>query len=172
MVEGPGRLHYVYDISGVEPEPSIIRIPDAAALGEQTFDLVLLCEVLEHVSEPARLLDQVKAHVRPGGLLYVTVPNREFPLTDIPTGAWYPAYLRLILKSRWATLAVEFWSTASRVKFKRIPPLAFVKMHEHVNFFHPPSLTELLRRVGLTILTCKPSQDGLIALSRRSAQNA
>jgi SAM-dependent methyltransferase len=168
MAGGPGRLHYVYDISGVEPEQGVISIADAA-LGERTFDLVLLCEVLEHVSEPAHLLRKVQDHVRPGGLLYVTVPNREFPLTDIPTGAWYPAYLRLILKSRWATLAGEFWSTATRVKFKRIAPLAFAKMHEHVNFFDPRSLTQLLRRSGLTILTCKPVQGGhgLVSLCRR-----
>jgi SAM-dependent methyltransferase len=171
---GPGRRHYVYDISGVEPNPGIIPIADVEEASERAFDLVLLCEVLEHVSEPARFLDKVKGHVRPEGLLYVTVPNREFPLADIPTGAWYPAYLQLLLKNRWVTLAAEFWSTAFRVKFKRIPPLAFVKMHEHVNFFHLRSLTELLRSVGLTILICEPSQDGrgLIALSRRSAQSA
>jgi SAM-dependent methyltransferase len=170
MIGGPGRFHYVYDISGVEPEPGVIRIADGASLTEQIFDLVLLCEVLEHVSEPIRLLREVITHVKPGGLLYITVPNREFPLTDIPSSSWYPAYLRLILMSRWATMATELWSTASRVKFKRIPPLGFAKMHEHVNFFDPGSFHELLRRVGLAILTCEPSKDGsgLIALSRRS----
>jgi SAM-dependent methyltransferase len=169
MVGGPGRDHYVFDISGVEPEAGVVSITDKEALGERTFDLVLLCEVLEHVSDPIRVLAGVVGHVKPGGLLYVTVPNREFPVTDIPMGAWYSAYLQIILKSRRAILAGDFWSTGFRVKFGRVPPLGFVKMHEHVNFFDPGSLTRLLRRVGLSILICNATQDGagLVALCRR-----
>src|ERR1700733_6206287 len=74
MVGGPGRGHFVFDISGVEPEPGVVSI-DAASLAGRDFDLVLLCEVLEHVSDPMRVLREVTDHVRPGGLLYVTVPN-------------------------------------------------------------------------------------------------
>ena len=165
MVGGPGRGHFVFDISGVEPEPGVVSI-DAASLAARDFDLVLLCEVLEHVSDPMRVLREVTDHVRPGGLLYVTVPNREFPLTDIPTGVWYRTYLRQLLKSRWVTVVADFWSTGFRVKFGHIPPLAFVKMHEHVNFFDQSSLAGVLGRAGLNILTCQPSEDrrGLIAL--------
>jgi hypothetical protein len=104
-------------------------------------------------------------------MLYITVPNREFPLADIPTGGWYPAYLRLVLRNRWATLAVDFWSTAVRVKFGRVPPLGFVKMHEHINFFDPACLRTMMRRSGLDVLACEPYGDGrgLVALCRRTA---
>ncbi len=171
MTGGPGREHYVFDISGVEPEPGVIPIDGAAALGDRTFDLVLLCEVLEHVPDPVRTLADVTAHVRPGGLLYVTVPNREFPPADIPTGVWYTAWLRLVLRHRWTTLAVDFWSTGVRVKFGRVPPLGFVKLHEHINFFAPAALDVLLRRAGLDLLACEPYGDGrgLVALCRRPA---
>ncbi len=39
------------------------------------FDVVSLMEVLEHVPEPGRLLDQACAFLRNGGLLYATTPN-------------------------------------------------------------------------------------------------
>ena len=168
MQGGPGQNHFVFDISGVEPEPGITSLT-AASLAGQTFDLVLLCEVLEHVSDPMRVLQDVLSHVKPGGLLYITVPNAEFPFTDIPSGPWYTNYLKLLLQSRWLTLATDFWSTGFKVKFRRVPPLAFVKMHEHVNFFAANSLNKLLHRAGQEVLACEVSPDarGLIALCRR-----
>jgi SAM-dependent methyltransferase len=171
MVGGPGRAHYVYDISGVQPEPGVVSIADSAGLAGEVFDLVLLCEVLEHVSDPARIVGDAAAHVRPGGLLYVTVPNREFPLTDIPQADWYAAYLRVILQSRLLTIAVDFWSTVIKVKLRRVPPLGFVKMHEHINFFDPTALARMLRLVGLNVLVCESFDGGrgLVALCRASA---
>ncbi|HTQ71838.1 MAG TPA: class I SAM-dependent methyltransferase [Acidocella sp.] len=170
MLGGPGQNHFVFDISGVEPESGVIGL-NAASFADRKFDLVLLCEVLEHVAEPLHVLQDVLGHVRPGGLLYITVPNREFPFADIPAGAWYRAYLRQLLKSRWATMAVDFWSTGFKVKFRRVPPLGFAKLHEHINFFDDASLTVMLRRAGLDVLMCAPSRDGsgLGALCRKPA---
>jgi SAM-dependent methyltransferase len=98
MLGGPGRHYSVFDISGVEPEPGVTGL-SATSLSDQKFDLVLLCEVLEHVSEPMQVLRDVLNHLKPGGFLYITVPNREFPFTDIPAGAWYQSYLKLLLKA-------------------------------------------------------------------------
>jgi len=171
MLGGPGRSHFVYDISGAEPEPEVVRIPAATALDGRTFDLVLLCEVLEHLSAPLPVLAEVVSHVRPGGLLYVTVPNREFSLADLPTGAWYAAWLRMILCNRIITITADFWSSGVLAKFGHVPPLGFVKLHEHINFFDPASLSAILRRAGLEVLACEPygSESGLVALGRRPA---
>lgn len=170
MQSGPGQNLFVFDISGVEPEPGVISLT-AASLAGKTFDLVLLCEVLEHVSAPLHLLYDALNHVKPGGLLYLTLPNAEFPFNDIPAGPWYTNYLKLLLKSRWLTLVADFWSTCFRVKFRRVPFLAFVKMHEHVNFFDADSLIKLLHRAGLEILVCEvsPNARGLMALCRSPA---
>lgn len=167
MLGGPGRSYFVFDISDVEPEIGVTSL-NAAMLADQKFDLVLLCEVLEHVSEPAHILQDVLSHVKPGGLLYITVPNQEFPFIDIPAGDWYRNYLTLLLKSRWLTLLVDFWATGYKVKFARVPPLGVAKMHEHVNFFTVASLKKLLQKFGLEILTCKSSArgGGLTALCR------
>lgn len=41
----------------------------------QSFDIVTLIEVLEHVPEPVDLLREVREFLRPGGCLYMTTPN-------------------------------------------------------------------------------------------------
>jgi SAM-dependent methyltransferase len=51
------------------------------------YDLVVLSHVLEHLREPARLLEAVGRRLRPGGTLLVALPN---PL-------YYPIRLRLLL---------------------------------------------------------------------------
>jgi len=172
LVGGPGTSHYVFDISGVATEPGVISIRDAKALALHSFDLVSLCEVLEHVSAPQDTLAEVLGLVKPGGLLFITVPNREFPIADIPTGDWYLSYLRTVLKSRLATLLVDFWSTGWKVKFRRIPPLGFAKMHEHVNFFDLASLQTTLRKRGLEVLACQTFDENrcIAALCRTPAR--
>ena len=48
--------------------------------GEQ-FDVVTFFEVLEHQAAPAEFLQKVKVCVRPGGMIALSVPNRERWLT-------------------------------------------------------------------------------------------
>jgi glycosyltransferase involved in cell wall biosynthesis len=42
---------------------------------ERKFDVILLADVLEHMSEPGVLLEQAKRHLAPGGSLLVSLPN-------------------------------------------------------------------------------------------------
>jgi len=168
MVGGPGDTHYLFDISNMPPEPSVIKL-DHVTLAGRTFDLVLLCEVLEHVAAPLPLLRQVATHVRSGGFLYVTLPNAEFQFDDIPAAPWYETYLRFMITRRRALMLADFWSTGFRIKFGHLPPLGFAKLHEHINFFNRDSLTVLLRDAGFEILECGIVGDGrgLEALCRR-----
>lgn len=45
------------------------------AVGAQMFDVVALKHVLEHVPEPLELVRSLSQRLRPGGILYVAVPN-------------------------------------------------------------------------------------------------
>jgi SAM-dependent methyltransferase len=47
----------------------------AAGLEPASFDVVTLNSVLEHVNEPRRMLGEVGALLKPGGALFVIVPN-------------------------------------------------------------------------------------------------
>jgi SAM-dependent methyltransferase len=49
--------------------------PDVLPFADSTFDSVLLDNVLEHIAEPAPLLDEVRRVLRQGGRLLVGVPG-------------------------------------------------------------------------------------------------
>ena len=51
---------------------------DLAALpGDRRFDLIVLAHVLEHVADPHALVGALVARLRPGGTLFVEVPNGD-----------------------------------------------------------------------------------------------
>ncbi|MBI4349612.1 MAG: class I SAM-dependent methyltransferase [Elusimicrobia bacterium] len=73
---------------GVEPSPGLAAyagssgavvhqgtLDEVAALHGATFDVVTLNHVLEHVDRPRALLEAVRERLRPGGVVYVEVPN-------------------------------------------------------------------------------------------------
>lgn len=45
---------------------------------EDNFDLIVLADVLEHVDNPTRALQNLMAHLEPGGKIVVTTPNATF----------------------------------------------------------------------------------------------
>jgi SAM-dependent methyltransferase len=52
------------------------RLPEAlAALPSGTLDVVMIVSVLEHVTEPRRLLAEARRLLAPGGVLLVNVPS-------------------------------------------------------------------------------------------------
>ncbi len=167
LAAGPGRQRYVFDISGAEPVPGVVRLSRQEELQRVRADLLLLCHVLEHVSEPTGFLDALKPRLAPGALVFVEVPFEQFPLADIPGSPWYEAYLAWISRRPRLLRLIDFYSTAVRVKFRRIPPLGFAKMHEHLNFFGERSLRYLLERTGFRVLECAATSPAgpLIALA-------
>lgn len=44
-------------------------------LGKSRFDLVVSFQVIEHLYNPGAMLDNVRAHLKPGGIFLVTTPN-------------------------------------------------------------------------------------------------
>lgn len=74
-------------LAGVEPDPDVPasaragyddwRSSDALRAGTwpQPFDVVVCADVLEHLPQPERLLEKIRAWLAPGGTLLVSVPN-------------------------------------------------------------------------------------------------
>lgn len=50
-----------------------------------TFDLVIACEVIEHVAHPVNLLKHLKTFLRPDGHLLLTTPNGAYFRNKLPT---------------------------------------------------------------------------------------
>ena len=74
-------------IAGVEPRPPEStsakegyddwREQDALHAGQwdEPFDAVVCADVLEHLTQPERLLERVRAWLRSGGVLFASIPN-------------------------------------------------------------------------------------------------
>lgn len=45
---------------------------------DRRFDAIMLVDVIEHVANPGRALDNLVAHLKPGGAVYITTPNPTF----------------------------------------------------------------------------------------------
>lgn len=69
----------------IRPRRGVHVVADAQALGiaDGTFDVVLCTEVLEHLPEPQRAIDEMFRVLRPGGLLLLTT-RFLFPIHDAP----------------------------------------------------------------------------------------
>jgi 2-polyprenyl-3-methyl-5-hydroxy-6-metoxy-1,4-benzoquinol methylase len=58
-------------------------------LSNASFDLVTLLHVLEHVPDPRETLNACRALLRPGGALFVALPNAGSPEACLFGSAWY-----------------------------------------------------------------------------------
>jgi hypothetical protein len=148
--EGLADRSFVHEISGVEPVPGVSLLATEKDLEGRHFDLVLLCHVLEHASEPKGLVARIARLLRNrDSLLYVEVPFERPNLRFFGNGAISSGWLTTLRHVRPALLAVDLVSTAFRHKLDIVPPLGVVKLHEHVNFFDERSLRALLEAAGM-----------------------
>ncbi len=148
--EGIGAQRFVYEISGTHPVHGVTRLGSAGELGEKRFDLVMLSHVLEHCSEPKSILDQVLPLMRSKeSVLYVELPFERISMAWVGRRKAYRSYLSAIRRISPVLSAVDLYSTVFRTRFAMMPPLGFVKMHEHINFFDARSLGHLFERAGL-----------------------
>lgn len=67
---GDGLHNQAWDTSRIDLVSDITEIPAS----DESFDAVLCSEVLEHVPEPMRALDEFARLLRPGGMLILTAP--------------------------------------------------------------------------------------------------
>ncbi len=52
----------------------VADIQGSTGLQEESFDTVLALDVLEHLRDPHRAVEEIKRVLKPGGFLYITVP--------------------------------------------------------------------------------------------------
>ncbi len=80
------------EVVGIDKDPRAVEaaaasVPESVRLDvgdvnelpyeDQSFDLVVCFEMIEHVAEPERVLDQLRRVLRPDGLLVISTPNRD-----------------------------------------------------------------------------------------------
>jgi SAM-dependent methyltransferase len=55
-------------------EPDFLSPADAIPVVDDSFDAVVICEVLEHLWEPDKVLREIARVLRPGGHVLATIP--------------------------------------------------------------------------------------------------
>ena len=64
---------------------------------DQSMDVCLLVELIEHITEWQPCLAESARVLRPGGILFLSTSNKLCPLQDefnLPLYSWYPKYLK------------------------------------------------------------------------------
>ena len=151
MTEAFARI--AIEEQGVEVERAAIE--SAQSLGA-SYDIVLLAAILEHLYDPAETLKRVRGALRPGGLVFIDVPNECSLMSRAGN-----AYMRLRAKDWAINLSPTF------------APF-------HVVGFCPMSLRYLLRRTGFNPIKLElhrwnialPATDGFLAALERLGLNA
>lgn len=159
------KSKYVYEMSDVEPIAGVNRISSDSDLKARTYDVVMLCHVLEHSSDPLVTLRELRVLLRSeSSVLLVEVPYERYDLHSARHRPWYRSWLGALTRLRAPLIAFDFYSTVVRYRWNRVPPFGFVKMHEHINFFEMKSLSALLTRAGFTVSRSKliPRKSGAL----------
>ena len=79
--------------------PRVVAFSEALPLASGRFDLVYASWVLEHVAEPAALLQAIGRILKPGGYFIFITPNKRHPLIAVN---------RLLTRlGRWQTALVD-----------------------------------------------------------------
>lgn len=74
---------------GLAPRQVVATTAEAAELPAESFDLVTMAHVLEHVHEPVQVLKKVWTWMRPGGTLRIWIPNIASVESRVFRSLWF-----------------------------------------------------------------------------------
>jgi len=80
-----------------------MNIPPLSGLADNTYDVVVSFQVIEHIQNDALYLREIHRVLKPGGLALITTPNRKMSLTRNP---WH---IREYLPQELAALAAKIF---------------------------------------------------------------
>lgn len=104
-------------------------------LADDSFDAVLMTEVLEHIPDDAAALSEVLRVLRPGGVLALSVPHAQYPI------AWDP---------------INFvWTALGGAPIRQGPIVGI--WTNHLRLYDAPALAERIRSSGLELETLEES---------------
>jgi ubiquinone/menaquinone biosynthesis C-methylase UbiE len=78
---------------------AVVNAEELKGFGQESFDLVIASNVLEHTQNPVRSLQQLYTVLKPGGFLAVALPNRTWKIFNALV-----AYLLALKKRNWRLL--------------------------------------------------------------------
>lgn len=161
-------VRVVFDPSGRKALPGVMSVQDPQFI-RPNCDLFLSCQVLEHVSNPADYLRQAASLCADGAHLYIEVPH-EMWSNHVLHGRLRDVWLRFLLRHHRLLIAADMLSTGCRVKCGFLPPMGFIPMREHLNYFTNQALDSLLVSCGFEVILSGRNGEGqLFAVARKGA---
>lgn len=158
----------VFDVVDEAPERGLTRLHSAQELGKR-WDLVLSCQTLEHLTDPLASIGTMADAMPEGGWLYAEVPPQHWR-NPARQGRARDAFLGWLVHHHHLLLAGDILSTALRIQCGFLPPLGFIPMREHLNYFTEASLSRLLLRGGFSVEWAgRNSEDCITVVGKRSA---
>ncbi len=143
----------------------IQAVGESIPLRDDSFDLVLLFEVLEHVMKPEAVLEAISRVLKPNGILFVTVPNRFYPFEThgiqvykkqidnllgigIPFFSLAPNFLRRRLERARIYSEAEVISLLRKHRFE---PFIIEYLMPSLDIIRKTPLTKAIRQVFLSL---------------------
>lgn len=158
----------VFDPSGCKALPGISAIQNAECI-PIGCDIFLSCQVLEHVSNPRDYLRQASALCTDGAHLYIEVPDEQWT-NRVAHSRSRDAWLKFLLRHHHLLVAADVFSTSCRVIFGFLPPMSFIPMREHLNYFTIQALDALVSSCGFErLLSGRNGENQLFVIVRKGS---
>lgn len=101
---------------------------DEPFISPNSFDYILMGDILEHLREPWEVLSKIKRYLAPSGRIIISIPNVRH----------WKVVLPLLFLGRWDYMSHGVLDIT------------------HLRFFTLRSATQLVREAGFEIVSCKP----------------
>ncbi|MBA7660120.1 2-methoxy-6-polyprenyl-1,4-benzoquinol methylase [subsurface metagenome] len=114
---------------------ALLTLGDIASLPfrDNSFDKIILSEILEHLPNDFQALKEVKRILKKGGVLLITVPNHNYPFLWDPINKTLEFLFKKHIQS-------GFWAGLWNM---------------HLRLYFPGELKELVRKAGLKMVKVK-----------------
>lgn len=138
----------VFEVSGRPVRPDVTMLHSFEQVRSSTPNLIMLCHVLEHFTEPRNEFATILTALSPGGYIYIEVPTDGHRVRS-PTP---PRLISFFRSSRIVFILSDFVSQICRFKFGWQSRFRLIKQSEHLQFFTLSTLQVAAQEFKLNVV--------------------
>lgn len=140
----------VFDVQTNNLKNELRLINNKADLKKNYWHFITCTHVLEHLTDPEDIVTTIFRTLKKGGIAYFEVPFQKWKSIKIFEPPM--CFVRFVSHHGRLFTLMDLYSAATKVLLGFLPPMGFLAMREHINFFSEESLEIILRNVGFKIL--------------------
>lgn len=110
---------------------------------DRTFDLIICCDVIEHLENPVVVLDYIKRHARPDTLILISTPDRDRTRGKTCRTSPTPAHIREWSKEEFVKFLKHYGFLIEETRF--LAPVSWFPP----NLIAPLHFVRQMRRTGI-----------------------